>query len=106
MARIPSGEDQRLTPRSSRQGRVIFVLPCEYGANPALCWSARITGEPLRAKIMAGGRILIVEDERIIAIDLQRRLTRLGYTVIALAASGTEAIQKASALRPDVVLMD
>ena len=54
----------------------------------------------------AAARILIVEDERIVAIDLQRRLARLGYAVVALAASGTEAIQKALALRPDVVLMD
>ncbi|HSF33769.1 MAG TPA: response regulator [Candidatus Tectomicrobia bacterium] len=50
--------------------------------------------------------ILIVEDERLIAIDLQRRLTRLGYTVVALAASGVEAVEKALALHPDVVLMD
>jgi len=55
---------------------------------------------------MVLARILIVEDERLIAIDLQRRLTRLGYTVVALAASGAEAIQQALALHPDVVLMD
>jgi two-component system, cell cycle sensor histidine kinase and response regulator CckA len=55
---------------------------------------------------MAVARILIVEDERLIAVDLQRRLTRLGHSVVALAASGKEAIQKALALRPDVVLMD
>jgi CheY-like chemotaxis protein len=55
---------------------------------------------------MAVARILIVEDERLIAVDLQRRLTRLGYAVVALAASGAEAIQKALALCPDVVLMD
>jgi two-component system, cell cycle sensor histidine kinase and response regulator CckA len=54
----------------------------------------------------AAPRILIVEDERLIAIDLQRRLTRLGYTVVALAASGVDAIQMALTLRPDVVLMD
>ena len=57
-------------------------------------------------KTMAAARILIVEDERLIAIDLQRRLTRLGYTVVALAASGEGAIQQALALHPDVVLMD
>jgi CheY-like chemotaxis protein len=55
---------------------------------------------------MATARILIVEDERLVAMDLQRRLTRLGYTVVSLAASGREAIQKALALHPDVVLMD
>lgn len=55
---------------------------------------------------MAAGRILIVEDESLIAIDLQRRLTRLGYTVVGLVASGAEAIQHALALHPDVVLMD
>jgi CheY-like chemotaxis protein len=55
---------------------------------------------------MAVARILIVEDERLIAVDLQRRLTRLGYAVVALAASGAEAIHKALALCPDVVLMD
>jgi CheY-like chemotaxis protein len=55
---------------------------------------------------MAAARILIVEDERLIALDLQRGLARLGYTVVALAASGLEAIQKALALHPDVVLMD
>jgi CheY-like chemotaxis protein len=55
---------------------------------------------------MAVARILVVEDERLIAIDLQRRLARLGYAVVALAASGVEAIQKALTLHPDVVLMD
>jgi len=55
---------------------------------------------------MTVASILIVEDERLIAMDLQRRLTRLGHTVVALAASGMEAIEKALALRPDMVLMD
>jgi CheY-like chemotaxis protein len=55
---------------------------------------------------MVVASILIVEDERLIAVDLQRRLTRLGHTVVALAASGVEAIQQALALHPDVVLMD
>lgn len=50
--------------------------------------------------------ILIVEDERLIAKDLERRLKRLGYTVVALVATGHEAIQQALQHRPDVVLMD
>jgi CheY-like chemotaxis protein len=55
---------------------------------------------------MAAARILIVEDERLIAVDLQRCLIRLGYSVVALVASGREAIQKALELHPDAVLMD
>jgi CheY-like chemotaxis protein len=55
---------------------------------------------------MAAPRVLIVEDERIVAIDLQRRLTRLGYVVLAIASSGEDAIQKAIEMPPDIVLMD
>jgi two-component system, response regulator PdtaR len=51
-------------------------------------------------------QILIVEDEQIIALDLQRRLRRLGYVVAGLAGTGADAIALALALRPDLVLMD
>ena len=49
---------------------------------------------------------LLVDDERLIAFDLARRLTTLGYTVLATAGSGREAIQQAVDLRPELVLMD
>jgi CheY-like chemotaxis protein len=55
---------------------------------------------------MPPARILIVEDERIIAAELSRRLTRMGYAVVATAGSGAEALERAQALAPDVVLMD
>jgi CheY-like chemotaxis protein len=51
-------------------------------------------------------RLLIVEDERVIALNLRRRVTRLGYTVVARAATGPEAISQALEHRPDLVLMD
>jgi CheY-like chemotaxis protein len=51
-------------------------------------------------------RILIVEDEAIIALNLRRRLMRLGYIIVATTMSGEEAVRQAEALRPDVVLMD
>lgn len=55
---------------------------------------------------MAKARIPVVEDEKIVSIDLQHTLKRLGYEVSAAAESGEEAIQKAKETRPDVVLMD
>ena len=51
-------------------------------------------------------RVLVVEDERIVALDLAATLRRLGYTVEGPVGSGEEAIEAASRVRPDVVLMD
>lgn len=50
--------------------------------------------------------ILIAEDEGIIARDLENRLKRQGYGVCSIVASGEDAIRKATAERPDLVLMD
>jgi len=55
---------------------------------------------------MNNERILIVEDEKIIALDLQRRLERFGFSVVGMAASGAEAIELASEREPDIILMD
>ena len=51
-------------------------------------------------------KILIVEDENIVAKDIQNTLKSLGYLVAGVAASGEEAIQKTGETRPDLVLMD
>jgi signal transduction histidine kinase len=51
-------------------------------------------------------RVLIVEDEMIVALDLERRLQRLGYEVCGPAATGAAAIAAAAAQPPDLVLMD
>ena len=55
---------------------------------------------------MASGKILVVEDEGIIAIDLKGSLERLGYEVVATVSTGEEAIRDAVELSPDLVLMD
>ena len=56
--------------------------------------------------VQAKARILVVEDEGIVALDVKLRLLSLGYLVTALAASGEAAIQAAATTRPDLVLMD
>ena len=55
---------------------------------------------------MAGESILIVEDETIVQLHLQKILERLGYRVTAAAASGEEALDHAQRHPPDLVLMD
>jgi PAS domain S-box-containing protein len=50
--------------------------------------------------------VLVVEDERIVAKDLQQTLQGLGYDAFAIASSAEEAMARASERCPDVVLMD
>jgi CheY-like chemotaxis protein/DNA-binding PadR family transcriptional regulator len=50
--------------------------------------------------------ILIVDDEAIITMQLEERLSVMGYTVGGMAASGEDAVEKARSIRPDLVLMD
>ncbi|WP_319578309.1 response regulator [uncultured Methanospirillum sp.] len=51
-------------------------------------------------------KILIVDDEAIITMQLEERLSAMGYDVAGMAASGEESIEKARRLGPDVILMD
>jgi PAS domain S-box-containing protein len=55
---------------------------------------------------MQRARILLVEDEGIIAEDIQMSLQDFGYEVCAIAATGEDAVAMAQLLRPDLVLMD
>src|SRR5436305_8103139 len=55
---------------------------------------------------MPDTKIIIVEDEILIAEDLRLILQRMGHQVVGIASSGAEAIEKANKLHPDLVLMD
>ena len=55
---------------------------------------------------MAKAHLLIVEDERIVAKDIEYSLKTLGYKVTGIASTGENALQKAKEKRPDLVLMD
>ena len=51
-------------------------------------------------------KVLIVEDENIVAMDLSRRLSRLGYQVIGMASNGKRALELVESRHPDIILMD
>jgi CheY-like chemotaxis protein len=55
---------------------------------------------------MANTKILVVEDESIIAMDVEMSLRNLGYEVTATVPSGEKAIRKVEQDKPDLVLMD
>jgi len=65
-----------------------------------------VNGHPADEAGRYAPRILIVEDERIIAMNLETRLTELGYNVVASVSSGEAAVGSLVNTSPDIVLMD
>ena len=59
-----------------------------------------------RSDVFEGLRVLVVEDEGLIAEDLRDRLSRMGMNVVATVDSADTAVASAIAMRPDLVLMD
>jgi len=53
-----------------------------------------------------GSKILVVEDEMIISMEIKQKLISMGYVVTGQAITGESAIQKAGETQPDIVLMD
>ena len=51
-------------------------------------------------------RILIVDDEAVIRMGLKSMVTSLGYQVAGTAVNGDDALEKAAALNPDLMLLD
>ena len=55
---------------------------------------------------MPGKRILIIEDEQVVALDLRNLLKRLGHTPLGPAVTAGDAIRLAAETLPDLILMD
>ncbi|OAJ54941.1 hybrid sensor histidine kinase/response regulator [Paraburkholderia ginsengiterrae] len=55
---------------------------------------------------MAPARILVVEDDRVVARDLAQQMSRAGHTVVGITARGEDAVPLAAETAPDLVLMD
>lgn len=53
-----------------------------------------------------GSKILIVEDEMIISMEIKQKLHAMGYVVVGQAITGESAIQKSGETKPDLILMD
>ncbi|MGC9517800.1 MAG: response regulator [Methanomicrobiales archaeon] len=51
-------------------------------------------------------KVMVVEDESVVAIDIGQRLETLGYNVTSIVSSGEKAIEKAGEDKPDIILMD
>ena len=52
---------------------------------------------------MRSARILVVEDERIVALDLSQRLQQLGYEFAGQAVNAEQVLMVTAAVRPDLV---
>ena len=55
---------------------------------------------------MLNSKILIVENERIVADDIKQQLEDLGYDVIGISGTGQDALKKTGETKPDLILMD
>ncbi|MCC7557758.1 MAG: methanogen output domain 1-containing protein [Methanobacteriaceae archaeon] len=55
---------------------------------------------------MANEKILVVEDESIVAMGIKHKLENLGYEVVDTVLSGEDAVRRAKTLKPDLILMD
>jgi CRP-like cAMP-binding protein/CheY-like chemotaxis protein len=51
-------------------------------------------------------KVLVVEDEGVVALDIMQELESSGYSVVGHVTNGEDAVNQAVALRPDVILMD
>ena len=51
-------------------------------------------------------KILIVEDENIVATDLKQRLERMGHEIVGIVGDGKGAIQTTLETEPDIIIMD
>ena len=103
---------QSLTPRS-RQALLLTTVEGFSDTEAAQIFAAPLTVirelvAEARAEIarQTTARILIIEDETLIAMDLNEIVTTLGHTVIATADTAAKAIAAAAKHKPDLVLTD
>ena len=60
----------------------------------------------MTAESLQSSRVLVVEDESLIAEEIKDRLERMGVNVVAMVTSGEDAVLRAGELHPNIILMD
>ena len=66
----------------------------------------RAPGDGPSAGSARAGRILVVEDDYFVALELEHRLIEAGFDVVGIAATAEDALEKARSGRPDLAVMD
>jgi len=60
----------------------------------------------MMVEALRSSRVLVVEDEGLIAEEIKDRLGRMGVNVVAMSATGEDAVRRAGELNPNIILMD
>src|SRR5688500_12401908 len=101
--------DRKSPPRQPRPTRLECLPPggrrlARDGRHPEDC---RLTSGPAETQRPLGrARILLVEDDPFVALDLEQSLAEFGYQVVARATDGEAALKSARDTRPDLALLD
>ena len=69
-------------------------------------FATRSDGYVISYQCMGRAKIMIVEDERLVALELRLALEELGYVVTGIADTGEGAVLAAGASMPDLIIMD
>ncbi len=82
--------------------------PCDFASGPKK--PAGVAPDSIRrgltSKSLFPTKVLIVEDEALVALDICDFLCEAGYEVVGLVATEQDAVRKARDLRPDLIIMD
>jgi CheY-like chemotaxis protein len=100
--RVGHAEPARLRPHASARRRVARDFAGVVGAGPRLAPATDAGREAPDGR----ARILVVEDEALVAMATSQLLEDAGYEVVGMAADAAQAMRLADRERPDLVLMD
>jgi light-regulated signal transduction histidine kinase (bacteriophytochrome) len=85
---------------------LVAVQPVVDVGGPKLDGSAKAHGRPDGAASLAGKRVLLVEDQVLIALDAESCLKSMGAAQVVIAPTSEHAIKQIGAARPDLAVLD